>query len=486
MSKRGPELLVLVVGGIVGLLLTFLSPPWASGADEATHFARALDMAHGNLFPGTHDGQVGSLIPSSYTRDQNRITSNFLVTSPWGGGLLGDLLDSHPNWDDTTFIDTQPTTAATPVAYGPSALGMVIPNAVGAPGVVVVWCGRLADLLVYLALAVFAVRAATAFRWTLALTALFPLNLAIGASVTPDSVTVGALLLALAVWTRVWRPAPVPDAPARLHAKEADAALPGMRPWWTTALWVGGSGLLLALAKPPYFLVLAAFPALLLVRWRDLHVRVAAAAASGAALIGLAVTLLTTSGTYQSVTVGAFDTITYQPDVQRQRLLDDPFGFLGRVLGNWFSSFPDSVQRWTRQLGYWRSGLPEFVPWLVLIAFVVAAMVLDRDDLLALRRLPRAIFALGTAALLLVLYVSSYIYFDDTLDGKRMGNQITRYALPLFGMAVMGWAPRWPLRPKVPDPRLKVGALATVVVLEGVAAGAIIVTWLWTGMVKLS
>ncbi len=483
---RGPERLVLVVGGIVGLLLTFFSPPWTSGADEGTHFARALDMAHGDLFPGTHDGVVGSLIPSSYRSDQNLITSKVELTSPWGGGLLGNLLDSHPDWDDTIFFDTQPTTAATPVAYGPSALGMVIPNAVGAPGVVVVWCGRLADLFVYLALAVFAVRVATAFRWTLALTALFPLNLAIGASVTPDSVTIGALLLTLAVWTRIWRPAPTADGPELRHAHEPDVARATLRPWWSTAVWVGGSGLLLALAKPPYFLVLAAFPALLLVRWRDLHVRVAAATASLAALLGLAVTLLATSGTYEPVQVGAFDTLTYQPDVQRQRLLDDPFGFLGRVLGNWFSSFPDSVQRWTRQLGYWRSGLPEFVPWVVLIAFVVAAMVLDRDDLLALRRLPRAIFAVGTAGLLLVLYASSYIYFDDTLDGKRMGNQITRYALPLFGMAVMGWAPRWPLRPKVPDRRLKTAALSAVVVLEVVAVVAAIITWVWTGKVTLT
>jgi uncharacterized membrane protein len=475
----GPGGFVALVGGCVGLVFLLLAPPWAGGADEGTHFARALDMTNGHLTPGSYDGEVGSMIPASYEADQDEVVATLLVTSPWGNDLLGRLLGSRPDWDDTGLVDTRPTTAATPVAYAPSAMAMSLPNALGWPGITVVWAGRLGDLAVYLGLVLLAVSVATAFRWTIALTAVFPMNLAIASSITPDALTIAALLLVIGTWTRVWtrhtgsvRHARVPPLDEDLsRRKEID---------WAAVVWVVASGLLLALSKAPYFLVLGVFPALLLVDWRDRTVRISSLAAAGAGVIGVAVSLLGRAD-YEPATAAFGDPINYQPDVQTDRILGDPIGFVWTLVGEWVTSLPEIVQRWTNQVGVWNSKLPIVVSLLIVASFLVAAMILDRGDLLRLRRVARAIWVVGWTGLVAVVYTSAYIYFDDTVDGVHIGGEAPRYIAPLLGAAVLGLAPRWALRSRAAQRFPRNIAMGAVVVAELVAVVAITAIWLRTG-----
>ena len=155
-------------------------------------------------------------------------------------------------------------------------------------------------------------------------------------------------------------------------------------------------------------------------------------------------------------------------------------------MSRWFEAVPDSVQRWTRQLGFWRSSLPGVLAWVILAVFVIAAITLDADDLLRLRRFSRSIFAVGTAAIVLALMASSYVYFDDTVDGVHMTEQIARYSLPLFAMAVMGWAPRWPLRGRMltlaHTERGRSTMIGLVAVSTTICVFAVLVEWWWPGV----
>lgn len=529
---RGPERLLLGVGIVVGLFFALLYPPWAAGADEATHFARAVEMAHGRLVPGDVDGEVASPIPSAYRRDENEVIALLFRGGPYDRTTFDGLTSSRPDWASTEVFETQPTLAATPFAYAPAALAMVVPDRLGWAGVYVLWAGRLGNLIVYLALAWFAVRIATAFRWTLVVAALFPMNLGIAASVTPDALTIAAFLVVLAVWTRVWRPhrddggAEAAAARGRelaLSALAADPASPGgpsgpaepdtapvlpdpdgtdgtgstapvglaarLGEWTRTPLGTGamvlGAGLLLVATKPPYFLVLAAFPLLLLTAWRDRCLRAAAISGAIALVVGTGFTLLSSTGSYKAVTSGIAGTVSYQPEVQQERLLSDPLGFLRRVGSDWFGGLDHTVQRWVRHVGYVEIRLPSWVSWVFVVVVIVAAMVLDRDDLLRLRRIARAVWALAAAGMILALYASSYIYFDDTVEGDYMGLQIPRYVSPFFAIAVMGWAPRFPLALPRPSPwvrRIPVWVPVTAVVLvQLVMVVAAIRTWTFVG-----
>lgn len=474
-----PQRLVLFLGGALGLLMVIGAPGWFGGADEGTHAMRALAMAHGHLLPTDVDGVLTSTVPSAQSDSVGMVIRHAASsTAPNSPELLGNLLAVSPSWDETRGFDTGATMAASPVAYAPSALFMAVPNLLDAPPILTLWFGRLGDLVVYLALAVVAVGLAGAFRWTLALTALFPMNLAMAASVSPDAVTIGSLLLVLALWTRVWRDTEATD--------DTTGEGSSVAPLWRLAAMVGGAGLLLALAKPPYFAVLAAFPALLLVRRRQVRVRVAAAAATAALGVGVAASLFSTSNDYRSAGAGMFAELRFQPDVQLRRITDAPLSFLGRCIGRWFEAVPDSVQRWTRQLGFWRSDLPPLLAWTIVIGSVVVAMILDAEDLLHLRRFCRAIFAVGTAAILLALMTSSYVYFDDTVDGVHMTEQIGRYSVPLFAMGIMGWAPRWPLRLGGAELLRSARAREVMVGAMGVAITvcvvAVLVQWWWPGV----
>lgn len=429
----GPLRLALGVGLVVGLLFVFLAPPWSGGADEASHFARSLDIAHGHLTPRAEGDEAFSAIPATYRSDQDLVISRFRGPAPIDGSLVSALLDSHPDWEHTVDYDTRSTTASSPVGYLPSAIGMVLPNALGAPGIVVLWCGRLADLITYLVIVGVALFVARAFRWVFAFAAIVPMNLAQAGSISPDAMTIAGIVLVLAVFTRVWR-----DASARQEIAESMSTIR-----WSTVGWVIGSGLLLALAKPPYFLVLGLFVVLALTSLRDRTVLTSAGAAIAAMVTGGLATLVNVSSSYSGVAVSIATPITVQPDVQKERITSDPLGFLGRCITNWFDHFGGTVQKWSRAIGIWTSDPPHWLPWVLIISFIVTAVVFDRHDFLRLRGLLRWSAAVGVAALLVAIYASAYIWFDDTLEGLHMGDQIARYSLPLFPLAMMGWIPRW-------------------------------------------
>jgi len=485
---RSPSRLVLVLGGTLGLLLVVLAPGWFAGADEGTHFMRSLAMANGQVLPDRVDGALISAVPVAQSESVGAvIRAASQQDAPNTGALLAELFATHPDWNDTVGFDTGSTMAASPVAYAPSALFMAIPNALDAPTIVTLWFGRLGDLVVYLALVLLALRLAGAFRWAIAITALLPMNLAMAASVSPDAVTIGALLLVVALWTRLWRDTDPTTSLAKTD-ETGVVAFGDAEPVSVVgqALIIGGAGLLLALAKPPYFAVLGAFPALLFVRRGEIRVRTAAITSTLALATGAVASLFSTSNDYRSAGAGMFAELRFQPEVQTDRILDAPFAFLWRCVSRWFEAVPDSVQRWTRQLGIWQSSLPSVVAWLIVIAFIVAAITLDAEDLLRLRRFCRIIFAIGTALIVLALMASSYIYFDDTDDGVHMTEQIARYSLPLFAMAIMGWAPRWPLRVRrlafVSTDRWRSAMVASVAAGTTICVAAVVVEWWWPGV----
>lgn len=471
---RSPARLVLLVGGTLGVVLALAAPGWFGGADEGTHVMRAVAMAHGQVLPEKVDGALISTVPVAHSESVGAvIRAAAQQDAPNSVSLVSDLLTMRPDWNDTVGFDTGSTMASSPVAYAPSALAMSIPNALDAPTIVTLWSGRLGDLVVYLALVLLALRVAGAFRWAIAIGALLPMNLAMAASVSPDAVTIGALLLVVAIWTRIW------------SDTDGDGSVGSWSPA-RVALIVGAAGLLLASAKPPYFAVLAAFPALLVVRRRDVRVRVAALSATVAFGLGVLASLFSTSNDYRSAGAGMFADLRFQPEVQIDRILDAPISFLGRCVARWFEAVPDSVQRWTRQLGIWQSSLPAAVAWMIVITVIVAAITLDVDDLLRLRRFCRAIFALGTALILLALMTSSYIYFDDSAEGVHMTEQIARYSLPMFTMAIMGWAPRWPLRGRI-DALVRTERWRSLMVAAATAGtticvAAVTVEWWWPGV----
>ncbi len=448
-----PQRLLLAVGLPLGILIAVLSPAW-TGYDEFTHFARVVDMANGNIEPHSTPEGIGSVIPLAYREATTQIILDHQAgRPPWTVASIDGLLDHRPDGREK-FIDTRPTAASTPLVYLPAALGAVVPVAMDAPGVITLWAARLASLGAYLALAWWAVRSAAAFQWSLTVAALIPLNLALAASVSPDGLTVAAVLAAFSLWTRVEF-----DEPLALGT-------------------IGAPLLLLALAKPPYFLLLGLFPLSAALARSRYRLR-AAVIACGALVAGIVTSVIRSSENYQAATTTMIRQIDYQPAVQRERLLGDVPGFLWAAVDTWISEYRFYVQGWFRQLGFWKADLPEFVPWLLAALLLGALLVLDEADLRALRGSRRGLMGGGVAMILVAIYAASYVYFTDLPDYGNIGLQMARYSAPMAVLALVAWSPRalahglsWV------DRR---AAIAAVVMVPMVAVGASVATWLWTG-----
>ena len=246
---------------------------------------------------------------------------------------------------------------------------------------------------------------------------------------------------------------------------------------WTTLL---ASTVLLAMAKPPYFLVLALFPLAWLLRrsaspgWTTRGR--AALVAVGALGAGLATSLARSSENYQAATTTMIQQIHYQPGTQRDRLLGDLPGFVWATVDTWITEYRHYVQGWYRQLGFWQADLPGLIPWLLVAATLV---ILDGGDLRRLRGVRRALMGGGVALLLVAIYAAAYVYFTDRADYAHIGLQMARYSSPLAVLATMAWLPRAvvALGDRM-DRRWGPILMAAVPV---VAVGYSVVTWLWTG-----
>jgi len=319
-----PQRLLLAVGLPAGLLVALLLPPW-TGYDEFSHYSRAVDIASGSILPEESTRGTGSLIPTAYTEGTDLVILNYRAgRNPINWDHVRDLMELRPDGREV-FVDTRATSASTPVAYLPAVAGMTIPVAAKAPGIVVLWAGRLASLAAYLALAWAAVRTAARFRWTLTIAALVPLNLTLAGSVSPDGLTIAAILAMVSIWTRV-----------------EDGEDPPLG-------WMTGVFLLLALVKPPYFLALAVFPASLLAGRTPARLR-SVGWATGALAVGLFSSFINSSQNYRAVTFSLIGSSDYQPEVQAGRLLGDLPGFVFDAAQTWFLEISDYVPGWFRQL----------------------------------------------------------------------------------------------------------------------------------------
>ena len=451
-----PQRLLLAVGLPAGLLVALLLPPW-TGYDEFSHYSRAVDIASGSILPEESARGTGSLIPAAYTEGTDLVILNYRAgRNPINWDHVRDLMELRPDGREV-FVDTRATSASTPVAYLPAVAGMAIPVAAKAPGIVVLWGGRLASLAAYLALAWTAVRTAARFRWTLTIAALVPLNLTLAGSVSPDGLTIAAILAMVSIWTRV-----------------EDGEDPPLG-------WVAGVFLLLALAKPPYFLALAVFPASLLAGRTPARLR-SVGWATGALAVGLVSSLINSSRNYRAVTFSLIGRSDYQPEVQAGRLLGDLPGFVFDAAQTWFLEISDYVPEWFRQLGSWESGLPAGLAWALLAVMVVAAAHLDSPDYLRSTGFTRGLVGIGTVGMLFVLYGSSYVYFSDRTDYQGIGIQMARYSVPLTALALIGWVPRW-LVARLPAQQAgsEKAAAGSVALAVGVALVFSVVTWLVTG-----
>jgi uncharacterized membrane protein len=201
-SARAPVLFFVTVASLLGLVTTFLTPPFQV-PDEPVHFYRAFHISEGNMVAeqvGDGPEAVGGPLPRSLLETVD-LTLTGLPFNPEvkvDREKLRKAMAMPLASEDRVPYAFAAASVYFPLVYFPQSLGMMPARWLNAAPVWLLWAGRLGNVLASVALIALALRLMPFHRWTFVLLALTPMVLFQRSSVSGDSVTFSACMLMIA------------------------------------------------------------------------------------------------------------------------------------------------------------------------------------------------------------------------------------------------------------------------------------------------
>lgn len=196
-----PVKFFVVFGALFGLLFLIITPPFQT-PDESYHFYRSYQISTGNPTVDILPENTGGLIPYTVVRTVVETMRNpsvqfrpdvkydiYKVSDAFehdGGGEL------RPTYFATTAFNT-------PIAYGPQTVGIMIGRLLDLPPILWMYLGRIANLVTWLILISFAIRAMPGKKWAVVFIGLLPMSIAQAASLSADVLGYGMIALLAAL-----------------------------------------------------------------------------------------------------------------------------------------------------------------------------------------------------------------------------------------------------------------------------------------------
>jgi uncharacterized membrane protein len=222
-----PEKLFLLIALSFGVPFLVINPPLAAH-DEASHFYRAYKISEGELLAQkTSSGRVGGIVPAhiviavksaTYDIPYSRESQiRLLLKQPGGFAELYPLTEEKKKRRKEVILsllrqparssvdDIKPfaffwgSASTSPVPYIPQAVGISLGRALVLSPVLLMYIGRLANLLCWVLLVYWAIRRTPVLKWGFLVLALTPSVLYASSSLSPDAFTIGTAFLLTAV-----------------------------------------------------------------------------------------------------------------------------------------------------------------------------------------------------------------------------------------------------------------------------------------------
>ena len=187
-----PEKLYVVLALVFGLSLVFITPPLQT-PDEQDHLNRAYQLAELNIF------QFESTVPASLIHLFD--TFGRLNFNPLQKTNINEILaqrDVELNPQTRSAIFARPFI----FPYFPQALGMFIGKMFNSSPVMLLYVGRIFNLLFAIVIIFFAIRTAPFFKWIFFLLGLMPMTLYLCASLSKDAMIISLSFLLIALFLR--------------------------------------------------------------------------------------------------------------------------------------------------------------------------------------------------------------------------------------------------------------------------------------------
>lgn len=194
-----PENFFLVFAGFFGFLFVFLIPPMQS-PDEHAHFYKAYQTSDFKIFPNRYeqDGKqyFGESIPKSVYEEAK------LFKDPVAG--RGDIpfesikYRQHimtPLKPDVRVMTYEAANGYSFVNYLPQSIGIGIGKIFQASPLILIWLGRIANLVAWIALIYLALKFLPFAKWGLVILALNPVTLTLASSLSSDAMNIALAFL---------------------------------------------------------------------------------------------------------------------------------------------------------------------------------------------------------------------------------------------------------------------------------------------------
>lgn len=412
-----PAATFLLLASVFGLLFTFVIPPFQGsvpGSDESFHFFRSYQVSTGQLIGSKLDERsIGGYIPSSIVEFEHAADKPAVATpthrylAPW----LNPVYARQPLNPDKTEAHAFTSATYSPLVYMPQALAMAVLRSFSAAPIFLLYAGRLAGLIAWVAFTWLAIRLMPFGKWFFALLALLPVTIDEATSLGADSLTNALVMFSIALFIR--------------YANDKGRSVNWFRPWQLVVL-----GAALGLIKIPYGLVIVLlFPAVIQREQGKRHfdrVALSAVLAAGATMM---------LWIFVSMRL-------YVDPVAGNSIAQHPLQFVAAFFRTYLASQSDSIVLTFVQAMTW--GAFPFPVWIVVAFFMLlsVAWFYGGSDGEHIRWLVRYRVCAIAVAGILVLLVSAVFYATWTQQGVRWidGLQGRYFLLPvaLIGLAVGG------------------------------------------------
>lgn len=198
-----PQTAFLIIGLIYGLGFLLATPAFQV-PDEYEHFYRALYVSEGHIVPEKLGNISGVYVPESVKTTSNTVNEEWhsFIMDRKNKTDLAPLLDLPFNSKNMVFEDISRIAVITysPVPYLISAFAIDIGKLFNLSPLVLLYIGRLANLLAWIFLTYLAIRITPVHKWVFLMLALIPMTLFEAASLSADSFLLGLSFLIIAIF----------------------------------------------------------------------------------------------------------------------------------------------------------------------------------------------------------------------------------------------------------------------------------------------
>jgi uncharacterized membrane protein len=406
-----PEKAFLIIALVFGMTFLVSTPPFQV-FDESEHFYKAIYLGEGHVLPVNEGYGAGIYVPQS-AFESIRTFQN-LPLHPENKVDLRDiksLLKVHFNEKYKVFMDMSGKSIITysPVPYLASAVFIDVAKLLNPSPLILMYLGRLANLLVWILLIYKAIKIIPVHKWVLMFLALMPMTIFQGASLSADSFTIGLSFLLVAFILKL----------------RFDEDLITKRDIYILFLL----SLMLALSKPVYVVLMA------------LIFIVPASRFENKKKMFLTFTLLfglvLTAATIWNILASGFY-VSFQPQVsvqgQTEFILTEPFTALSAILNSLALNWKDYLLMFVGNLGWGDTPLP-FSLICIYVFMLILTAILDKSEV-KIKFKDKLVFSLVFLSLFTSIFVLEYLTWTPV--GKTVVDGVHgRYFIPIAPLLLL-------------------------------------------------